>query len=40
MVAWPLDSPRYLLLVREHGVPGALAAKLAGRMLAALEPQP
>jgi hypothetical protein len=38
MVAWPADSPRYLLLVRQHGVPGAQAAVLAGRMLRALEP--
>jgi len=38
MVAWPADFPRYFLLVRQHGVPGALAAALAGRMLRTLEP--
>ena len=36
VVAWPADAPRYLLLVREHGKPGAQAAFLAGRMLHAL----
>jgi len=41
VVAWPADSPRYLLLLREHGRPGAQAAVLAGRMLRALgEAQP
>jgi cell division protein FtsI/penicillin-binding protein 2 len=38
IVAWPADLPRYLLLVRQHGVPGAQAAALAGRMLRTLEP--
>jgi hypothetical protein len=38
VVAWPADLPRYLLLVRQHGVPGAQAAALAGRMLRTLEP--
>jgi cell division protein FtsI/penicillin-binding protein 2 len=38
IVAWPADFPRYLLLVRQHGVPGAQTAALAGRMLRALEP--
>ncbi len=38
IVAWPADLPRYLLLVRQHGVPGAQASVLAGRMLRALEP--
>jgi cell division protein FtsI/penicillin-binding protein 2 len=38
IVAWPADFPRYLLLVRQHGVTGAQAAVLAGRMLRALEP--
>jgi cell division protein FtsI/penicillin-binding protein 2 len=38
MVAWPADLPRYLLLVRQHGVPGAQASTLAGRMLRTLEP--
>lgn len=36
--AWPSDSPRYLLLVRQHGVAGAQASVLAGRMLQELEP--
>ncbi len=39
VVAWPADAPRYLLLARQHGVPGARAAFTAGRMLRALEPQ-
>jgi cell division protein FtsI/penicillin-binding protein 2 len=39
LVSWPADSPRYLLLVRVHGKPGAQAATLAGQMLRALEPQ-
>jgi cell division protein FtsI/penicillin-binding protein 2 len=38
IVAWPSHLPRYLLLVRQHSVPGAQAAVLAGRMLRALEP--
>ena len=38
LVAWPADFPRYLLLVRQHGVPGAQASALAGRMLRSLEP--
>jgi cell division protein FtsI/penicillin-binding protein 2 len=38
LVAWPADFPRYLLLVRQHGVPGAQASALAGRMLRTLEP--
>jgi len=33
----PADSPRLLLLVRMHGVPGARAADTAGRILAQLE---
>lgn len=37
IVAWPADAPHYLLLVREHGKPGAQAAILAGRMLRALD---
>lgn len=40
IVAWPADSPRYVLMVRQHGVPGAQASTLAGRMLRDLEPQP
>lgn len=39
IVAWPAEAPHYLLLVREHGKPGALAADLAGRMLRQLEPR-
>lgn len=38
VVAWPGDSPQYLLLVRYHGNPGAHAAELAGRMLHTLQP--
>jgi len=38
IVAWPPDLPSYLLLVRQHGVPGAQTASLAGRMLRSLEP--
>jgi cell division protein FtsI/penicillin-binding protein 2 len=38
IVAWPAELPRYLLLVRQHGVPGAQASALAGRMLRSLEP--
>jgi cell division protein FtsI/penicillin-binding protein 2 len=36
VVAWPEDSPRYVLLVREHGQTGARTAVLAGQMLRAL----
>lgn len=38
LAAWPSDSPRYLLLVRQHGVPGAQASVMATRMLQDLEP--
>jgi cell division protein FtsI/penicillin-binding protein 2 len=38
LVAWPADLPRYLLLVRQHGAPGAQASVLAGRMLRTMEP--
>ena len=38
IVAWPADLPTYLLLVRQHGAPGAQTAALAGRMLRSLEP--
>lgn len=34
---FPADSPRVLLLVRVHGVPGAVAAKTAGQMLSRIE---
>ncbi|MBV9145641.1 MAG: hypothetical protein JO065_06970 [Acidobacteria bacterium] len=40
VAAWPAESPHYLLLVREHGRPGALAARTAGRMIRDLEQQP
>lgn len=33
---YPIDTPRFALLVRVHGVPGAQAAYVAGRMRAAL----
>lgn len=33
LIMTPADSPRLLLLVRVHGVPGAKSAYLAGRML-------
>lgn len=39
LVAWPADSPHYLLLVRLHGKPGAQAAVVAGEMVSVLEPQ-
>ena len=39
VAAWPSDSPRYLLLLRQHGRPGALAAVTAGQILHELEPQ-
>jgi cell division protein FtsI/penicillin-binding protein 2 len=38
MVAWPVDSPQHVLLVRYHGHPGAQAAIVAGKMLHALQP--
>jgi cell division protein FtsI/penicillin-binding protein 2 len=38
VAAWPAELPRYLLLVRLHGRPGAQAAVLAGKMVRALEP--
>jgi cell division protein FtsI/penicillin-binding protein 2 len=37
IVAWPAENPQYVLLVRQHGVPGAQASVLAGRMLRDLE---
>jgi cell division protein FtsI/penicillin-binding protein 2 len=40
LAAWPADSPRYILLVRQHGRPGALAAVIAGKMIRELEQQP
>jgi hypothetical protein len=38
IVAWPADFPHYVLLVRQHSVPGAQASVLAGRILRDLEP--
>ncbi len=38
MMAWPAESPQYLLLVRQHSNPGAHAAIVAGKMLKALQP--
>jgi cell division protein FtsI/penicillin-binding protein 2 len=38
VMAWPAESPQYLLLVRYHGNPGAHAATVAGKMLKALQP--
>lgn len=38
IAAWPSQSPHYVLLVRQHGVPGAQASALAARMLHELEP--
>jgi hypothetical protein len=37
MVMSPADHPREILLVRLHGRPGAIAAGVAGRMIAAIE---
>ncbi len=34
---FPADNPRILLMVRVHGVPGAVAAKTAGQMLRKIE---
>jgi len=34
---YPAPQPKYVLLLRKHGVPGRLAAVAAGRMLAAWE---
>ena len=39
IAAWPGDSPRTLILLRQHGHPGALAAVTVGRMLRELESQ-
>jgi cell division protein FtsI/penicillin-binding protein 2 len=33
VVLYPADSPRFLLLVQVHGVPGSRAAVTAGRMM-------
>jgi cell division protein FtsI/penicillin-binding protein 2 len=37
MVLLPADAPEILLLVREHGVTGATAAELAGKLLREME---
>jgi cell division protein FtsI/penicillin-binding protein 2 len=37
LMAWPADSPKYILLVRQHSNPGAHAATIAGDMLAKLQ---
>ena len=37
VVLVPADDPQILLMVRVHGVPGALAAKTAGQMLRRIE---
>jgi cell division protein FtsI/penicillin-binding protein 2 len=33
IVMYPAESPQWLLMVRQHGVPGARAAEVAGQML-------
>jgi hypothetical protein len=38
LMAWPAESPKYILLVRQHGKPGAHAAVIAGNMLTKLQP--
>ncbi len=38
--AWPSDEPRYLLLVRLHGKPGAHTAVVVGKMIHFLEQSP
>jgi cell division protein FtsI/penicillin-binding protein 2 len=40
MVLAPADSPRIVLLVREHGVTGAEAAKSAARILREMRASP
>jgi cell division protein FtsI/penicillin-binding protein 2 len=37
VIFFPAEDPRLFLLVREHGVTGAVSAAVAGRMLRALE---
>lgn len=37
VLLFPADHPRMLLLVRDHGHPGATTAGLAGKMVAAME---
>ena len=38
IVMSPSNDPQILLMVRVHGVPGAMAAKTAGQMLSRIEP--
>lgn len=40
VAAWPADAPKYLLLLRAHGHPGAQAAASAGRLIHDMESQP
>ncbi len=40
VAAWPSDQPRYLLLVRLHGKPGAHSAIMAGKMIQFVEQGP
>ena len=37
VLAWPAESPRWVLLVRKRGTTGALATEVAGEMLTRLE---
>jgi cell division protein FtsI/penicillin-binding protein 2 len=37
IILHPADAPRFALLVRVHGVPGAEAARVAGKMLRTIE---
>jgi cell division protein FtsI/penicillin-binding protein 2 len=37
IVMVPADHPQILLMVRVHGVPGAMAAKTAGQMLSRIQ---
>lgn len=39
ILAWPAETPHYILLVRLHSAPGAQAAVLAGKMVRSQEPQ-
>ena len=40
LLLYPADRPRYTLLVQVHGLPGRLAASIAGTMIAAAAPPP
>jgi cell division protein FtsI/penicillin-binding protein 2 len=37
LAMWPAEAPRYILLVRRHGEPGARAAEFAGHMVETLQ---